>query len=175
MFACSIHVATATMYIPQISKALGDTPEAGEDIDLVERECATSPSGGLGNDAPRAARDNGVPPIVGRAANTCSGRGGISGATRTAATKSEVLPSARDVLKCLIRSNRRAYASRQEVASAMQEVEKAKEAGVETMAGVRRDEREKTEMGNGGEEGGDEEPDLISIKRDEARVISLIG
>lgn len=167
-------MATALVYIPQISKGLGYTQEAEEDNDIFKRGTTSSRSGGQGKNAPRTARDKGVPPTVGRSARTCNGRSGISGTTKLTASKSKALPSARDVLKYLIQSNRRAYASRQEVANAMREVEKDEEAKVDTVGGVIR-KGEETEMRNEGGVSEDEELDLISIKKDEARVVSLVG
>lgn len=120
------------------------------------------------------------------AANSLKRPRAATDVTTTTAIKPEVLPPAGDVLKYLVRSNQRAYTSRKEVTIAMREVSSKRSrrsaesggdgtgAGAGTAAGVG--------SGEGGEgswgsrEGGeDEEPDLLSIKREEAIVVSLVG
>lgn len=164
--------------------------KAGESTDPSERETANYRTSQDGNKLDGTMRDSAGPKITSRASST---RGPASSlkrpraateVTTTAAVKPEVLPPARDVLEYLVRSNQRAYTSRKEVAMAMREVSRKRSdrstegSGVDTGRGTVADVRRRGEgEGSLGCSGGgeDEEPDLLSIKREEALVVSLVG
>lgn len=168
------HPGLFRVLFPQISSTLGDATESGDESSATGIESSSSVAHAT-NTRRRAPGDGA--PMPGRRGT--SGRNIISGASSSGGERQ---PPAIDVLKRLIHVNRKAYASRKEVAIAMQEVLDRREMSSQ-VSGADAAPDSDGERGRGEGAGGkqkqggeqlEEELDFITIKKEEAKVVSLV-